>query len=187
MLKAVDLPKTKTLEDLFKHGIKDIYYAEKKIFKSLPKMIKAAHDDGLREALEDHRAETEQHIAKLEQIFSLLEMPPKAQKCDAIDGILEEAEGILKDFGKSKSCDAAIIFSGQAVEHYEIARYGTLRTWAEELGMEDAAALFQATLDEEYACDETLTAIATGEVNLAAEDGKSAPKVGKKSVAMKKT
>ena len=93
MLKTVESPKTKTLEDLFKHAIKDIYYAEKKIYKALPKMIKAVHDDGLRQALEDHRAETEQHIAKVEQVFSLLEIPPKAQKCDAIDGILDRHDG----------------------------------------------------------------------------------------------
>ena len=122
MLKTTSSTKTKTLEDLFEHALKDIYYAEKKIYKSLPKMIKATHDDGLRQGLEDHRGETEQHISKVEQVFGLLEKSPKGEKCDAIDGILEEADGILKDFGKSKSCDAAIIFSAQAVEHYEITR-----------------------------------------------------------------
>ena len=171
MLKSVDSPKTKTLtlEDLFIHGIKDIYYAEKKIYKALPKMIKAAHDDGLRQALEAHRGETEQHIAKMEQIFSLLEMPPKAQKCNAIEGILEEADGFLKDFGKSKSCDAAIIFSAQAVEHYEITRYGSMHAYAIALGMTKAAELIASVLEQEKAADFKLTDLAEERINHAAE------------------
>ena len=169
MLKAVDSPKTKTLEDLFEHALKDIYYAEKKIYKALPKMIKAVHDDELRTGLEHHRGETEQHIAKVEQIFALLEKTPKAQKCDAIDGILEEADGILKDFAKTKSCDAAIIFSGQAVEHYEITRYGSMHAYANALGMTEAAELLASILEQEKAADQKLTDLADDRINHAAE------------------
>ncbi|MDP8997853.1 MAG: ferritin-like domain-containing protein [Pseudomonadota bacterium] len=169
MLKTTDSTQTKTLDDLFEHALKDIYYAEKRIYKALPKMIKAAHDDGLRAGLEDHRGETEQHISKLEQIFALLEKSPKAQKCDAIDGILEEADGILKDFGKTKSCDAAIIFSGQAVEHYEITRYGSMHAYANALGMTEAAELIASILEQEKAADQKLTDLAEDRINHAAE------------------
>jgi ferritin-like metal-binding protein YciE len=167
MLKT--LTNTKTLNDLLEHALKDIYYAEKKIYKSLPKMIKAAHDDGLRQALENHRGETEQHVAKVEQIFALLDKSPKAQKCDAIDGILEEAESILKDFGKSKSCDAAIIFSAQAVEHYEITRYGSMHAYANALGMNDVEELITSILEQEKAADDKLTDLAEDRINHAAE------------------
>lgn len=169
MLKSTASTRTKTLDDLFEHALKDIYYAEKKIFKALPKMVKAAHDDELRQALEDHRDETEKHIAKVEQIFGLLELAPKAQKCDAIDGILKEADGILKDFGKTNSCDAAIIFSGQAVEHYEITRYGSMHTYANALGMTEAAELLASVLEQEKAADEKLTDLAEDRINHAAE------------------
>lgn len=169
MLKTTGSTQTKTLDDLFEHALKDIYYAEKRIYKALPKMIKAAHDDGLREGLEHHRSETEQHISKLEQIFALLEKSPKAQKCDAIDGILEEADGILKDFGKTKSCDAAIIFSGQAVEHYEITRYGSMQAYANALGMTEAAELIASVLEQEKAADQKLTDLAEDRINYAAE------------------
>ena len=169
MLKATTSTKTKTLEDLFEHALKDIYYAEKKIYKALPKLIKAAHDDELRYGLEDHRNETEQHVEKVEQIFALLGKTPKAQKCDAIDGILEEADGILKDFGKSKSCDAAIIFSAQAVEHYEITRYGSMHAYANALGINKAAELIASVLEQEKAADEKLTDLAEDRINHAAE------------------
>ena len=169
MLKTVDLTKTKTLEDLFEHALKDIYYAEKKIYKALPKMIKAAHDDGLRQALEKHRGETEEHIAKVEQVFGLLDKTPKAQKCDAVDGILEETDGILKDFGKTETCDAAIIFSGQAVEHYEITRYGSMHAYALALGMTEAADLLASILEQEKAADQKLTDLAEDRINHAAE------------------
>ena len=169
MLKATASTKTKTLEDLFEHALKDIYYAEKKIYKALPKLIKAAHDDELRHGLEDHRNETEQHVEKVEQIFALLGKTPKAQKCEAIDGILEEADGILKDFGKSKSCDAAIIFSAQAVEHYEITRYGSMHAYANALGMNKAAELIASVLEQEKAADEKLTDLAEDRINHAAE------------------
>jgi ferritin-like metal-binding protein YciE len=160
----------KKLDDLFEHALKDIYYAEKKILKALPKMIKAAHDDGLREGLESHRQETEGHVSKLEQVFSILGKSPKAVKCEAIDGILSEADGVLKDFGKSKACDAAIIFSGQAVEHYEITRYGSMHAWATSLGIDDAAEILESILEEEKAADSKLTDLAESRINFAAEE-----------------
>lgn len=160
----------KNLDDLFEHALKDIYYAEKKILKSLSKMIKAAHDTDLKEGLESHRQETEGHVSKLEQIFSILGKTPKAVKCEAIDGILSEADEVLKDFGRSKACDAAIIFSGQAVEHYEITRYGSMHAWASSLGMDDAAEILESILEEEKAADHKLTDLAEGRINFAAEE-----------------
>lgn len=160
----------KNLDDLFEHALKDIYYAEKKILKSLPKMIKAAHDTDLKEGLESHRQETEGHVSKLEQVFSILGKAPKAVKCEAIDGILSEADEVLKDFGRSKACDAAIIFSGQAVEHYEITRYGSMHAWASSLGMDDAAEILESILEEEKAADHKLTDLAEGRINFAAEE-----------------
>jgi ferritin-like metal-binding protein YciE len=158
------------LDDLFEHALKDIYYAEKKILKALPKMIKAAHDTELKEGLESHRMETEGHVDKLEQVFGILGKAPKAVKCEAIDGILAEADGILKDFGKTKACDAAIVFSGQAVEHYEITRYGSMHAWALSLGMDEAAELIESILTEEKAADVKLTEIAEARINFAAEE-----------------
>lgn len=160
----------KRLDDLFEHALKDIYYAEKKILKSLPKMIKAAHDDGLRDGLEAHRVETEGHVDKLVQVFGILGKTPKAVKCKAIDGILAEADRILKDFGKTKACDAAIILSGQAVEHYEITRYGSMHAWALSLGMDESAELIESILMEEKAADVKLTELAEVRINFAAEE-----------------
>jgi ferritin-like metal-binding protein YciE len=160
----------KRLDDLFEHALKDIYYAEKKILKSLPKMIKAAHDSGLKDGLEAHRVETEGHVEKLEQVFAILGKAPKAVKCEAIDGILAEADGVLKDFGKTKACDAAIIFSGQAVEHYEITRYGSMHAWAKSLGMDEAEEIIESILIEEKAADEKLTELAEARINFAAEE-----------------
>jgi len=160
----------KNLDDLFEHALKDIYYAEKKILKSLPKMIKAAHDTDLKGGLESHRQETEGHVAKLEQVFSILGKTPKAVKCEAIDGILSEADEVLKEFGRSKACDAAIIFSGQAVEHYEITRYGSMHAWASSLGMDDAAEILESILEEEKAADHKLTDLAEDRINFAAEE-----------------
>jgi ferritin-like metal-binding protein YciE len=160
----------KTLDDLFEHALKDIYYAEKKILKALPKMIKAAQDPELKEGLESHRMETEGHVDKLEQVFGILGKTPKAVKCEAIDGILGEGDSILKDFGKTKACDAAIIFSSQAVEHYEITRYGSMHAWATSLGMDEAAELLESILMEEKAADEKLTDLAESRINFAAEE-----------------
>ena len=158
-----------SLAALFDHALKDIYYAEKKIYKSLPKMIKAAEDPQLKEGLTSHRDETAHHIERLEQVFEIQGKRPKAEKCDAIDGILEEGDGLLEDFGSTKAGDAAIIFSCQAVEHYEITRYGSMHTYATELGMPEIASLLQQTLEEEKGADKKLTKLAVSRVNYAAE------------------
>jgi ferritin-like metal-binding protein YciE len=127
------------LAELFLHGLKDIYYAEKKLTKALPKMIKAAQSSELSGALSDHLEETQEHVSKVERVFALLDQTPKSTTCDAIDGIVDEAEAILEQFGKTRACDAAIIFAGQAAEHYEITRYGSLHAFALVLGYDEAA------------------------------------------------
>ena len=160
---------TKGLMDLFEHGLKDMYYAEKKIYKALPKIIKAAADAQLKESLTAHREETATQISRLEEAFAILGKRPQAVKCEAIDGILKEGDGLLEDFGKTRAGDAAIVFSCQAVEHYEITRYGSMQTYAEELGHKDIASLLGQTLAEEKTADKTLSKIAVGRVNYAAE------------------
>lgn len=158
----------KGLSDLFEHGLKDMYYAEKKILRALPKMIKAAQDPGLKQALESHRDETMGHVDALETVFDMIGKRAKAEKCDAIDGILEEATGLLEDFGGSETSDAAIVFSAQAVEHYEITRYGSLVAFAKALGLKDAAAELKRVLDQEYAADKALSGMAESGINRAA-------------------
>ena len=159
----------KTLDDLFHDTLKDIYYAEKKILATLPKMAKAAQNDELTAAFEKHRAETERHVERLEQVFALIDKKAQGKTCDAIIGITDEGAEIIKEYKASPALDAGLIAAAQAVEHYEISRYGTLRTWAEELGLNDAASLLQETLDEEKATDEALTKIAESAVNQEAE------------------
>ena len=159
----------KQLDELFHDTLKDIYYAEKKILSALPKMAKAAHNDDLRAAFEKHKTETEGQIDRLEQVFALIEEKPQGKKCAAIEGILEEGQEIIKEYKGSPALDAGLVSAAQAVEHYEIARYGTLRTWAEELGLDDAAKLLQETLDEEEATDQALTQIAESVVNQEAQ------------------
>ena len=128
----------KQLDELFHDTLKDIYYAEKKILSALPKMAKAAQNEDLRAAFEKHHDETEGQIERLEQVFELIEEKPQGKKCAAIEGILEEGQEIIKEYKGSPALDAGLVSAAQAVEHYEIARYGTLRTWAEELGLDDA-------------------------------------------------
>ncbi len=159
---------TMDLSDLLEHGLKDIYYAEKKIYKSLPKMIKAAQDPKLKEGLTAHREETAQQIEILEEVFAAMGKRAKTEKCDAIDGILEESTSLLEDFSGSVAIDAAIIFSAQAVEHYEITRYGSMQAYAKVLGMSDVAGMLGQILDQERAADEKLSALAEGSVNAAA-------------------
>jgi len=159
----------KQLDELFHDTLKDIYYAEKKILAALPKMAKAAQNDDLTAAFEKHHGETEGQISRLEQVFELIEEKPQGKKCAAIDGILEEGQEIIKEYKGSPALDAGLVSSAQAVEHYEIARYGTLRTWAEELGLDDASKLLQETLDEEEATDQALTEIAESVVNQEAQ------------------
>jgi ferritin-like metal-binding protein YciE len=159
----------KTLDNLFHDTLKDIYYAEKKILATLPKMAKAAQNDELTAAFEKHRAETERQVARLERVFDLIDKKAQGKTCDAIIGITDEGAEIMKDYKGSPALDAGLIAAAQAVEHYEISRYGTLRTWAEELGLNDAVSLLQETLDEEKATDEALTKIAESVVNQEAE------------------
>jgi ferritin-like metal-binding protein YciE len=156
---------SKGLEDLFLDGLKDIYYAEKKILKALPKMAKGAEAEEVSAAFEKHRAETEGQVDRLEQIFELLDKPARGKTCPAIDGILEEGSEILEEYKGVPAIDAGLVAAAQAVEHYEIARYGTLIAWAEQLGMKDAAKLLQATLEEESATDEALSALGEGGAN----------------------
>ena len=159
----------KQLDELFHDTLKDIYYAEKKILSALPKMAKAAQNEDLRAAFEKHKTETEGQIDRLEQVFQLIEEKPQGKKCAAIEGILEEGQEIIKEYKGSPALDAGLVSAAQSVEHYEIARYGTLRTWAEELGHGDAAKLLQDTLDEEEATDQALTEIAESVVNQEAQ------------------
>jgi ferritin-like metal-binding protein YciE len=155
----------KTLEDLFLETLKDIYYAEKKLVKTLPKMAKAAVSSELKAAIEGHLAETETHVDRLEQVFASIDKKPVAKKCEALEGLLKEADEVMAEIEDSHTLDAAIISSAQTVEHYEIARYGTLACWARELGMDDVESLLQETLDEEEAADEKLSSIAEASVN----------------------
>jgi ferritin-like metal-binding protein YciE len=159
----------KTLDDLFHDTLKDIYFAEKKLVATLPKMAKAAQHPQLKKAFEKHLTETEGHVQRLEQVFGILGKKPQGKTCDAIVGIAGEGAEVMKDYKGTPALDAGLIGAAQAAEHYEISRYGTLRTWAEELGLADAASLLQATLDEEKATDQTLTAIAESAVNQDAE------------------
>lgn len=155
----------KTMDDLFVHTLQDIYYAENQIYKALPKMIEKASDAGLKQGLEAHRGETAGHIKRLEQVFKQHGQEVKAVNCPAIDGILEEADDVTGDIADKRVLDAAIIACAQAVEHYEITRYGTLAAWAKQLGREDCAALLQANLDEEFAADSKLSNLAESTVN----------------------
>src|SRR6476661_6089403 len=159
----------KQLDELFHDTLKDIYYTEKKILAALPKMAKAAQNDDLSAAFEKHHGETEEQVARLEQVFELIDEKPQGKKCAAIEGIIEEGQEIMKEYKGSPALDAGLLAAAQAVEHYEISRYGTLRTWAEELGLGDAASLLQETLDEEEATDQALTKIAMSVVNQEAE------------------
>jgi ferritin-like metal-binding protein YciE len=161
--------KEKTLQDLFLETLKDIYYAEKALVRALPKMAKTANSPDLREAFENHLAETEGQVGRLEQIFELLDKPPRAKTCEAIKGLTEEAKEVMKEFKDSEALDAGLLSAAQAVEHYEISRYGTLKAWAEQLGMKQAARLLDATLQEEKKADATLTKIAETSANQQAE------------------
>jgi ferritin-like metal-binding protein YciE len=159
----------KTLDALFHDTLKDIYYAEKKILIALPKMAKAAHNEELAAAFEKHKTETEGQVERLEQVFELIDAKPQGKKCDAIEGILDEGQQIMKEYKGSPALDAGLLSAAQAVEHYEISRYGTLRTWAEEIGLDRAAELLQQTLDQEEATDRALTALAETVVNQEAQ------------------
>lgn len=155
----------KTLDDLFLETLKDIYYAERQILKALPKMAKGAESPALAAAFEKHRDETEVHVERLQQVFELMNKPARGKTCDAILGILEEGKEVLEDFGNSPALDAGLTAAAQAVEHYEIARYGTLKAWARQLGMKEAADLLDQTLQEEIKTDQALSKLGLGQAN----------------------
>jgi ferritin-like metal-binding protein YciE len=159
----------KTLRELFHDTLKDIYFAEKKILTALPKMAKAAQSEDLKAAFEKHEAETEEQVARLEKVFAEIDAPARGKTCDAIMGIIEEGQEVMKEYKGTPALDAGLLAAAQAVEHYEIARYGTLKTWAGELGLEQSVKLLDATLAEEKKTDEALTQLAVAEVNQHAE------------------
>ena len=158
----------KDLRELFTHTLKDVYFAENAITKALPKMIKAATSKPLQNAFTKHLKETEGQIARLEQVFEAIGLKAEGVPCEAIKGILKEGDEVAEEFSGSKALNAGLIAAAQAVEHYEIARYGALRAWAEELELTKVAALLEETLMEEEATDEALTALAETKVNMAA-------------------
>jgi ferritin-like metal-binding protein YciE len=156
---------SKGLEELFHDTLKDIYFAEKKILATLPKMAKAAQSSELKAAFEKHHGETEEHVARLEKVFAAIDKRPQGKTCDAIVGITNEGAEVMTEYKGSLALDAGLLAAAQAVEHYEISRYGTLKTWASELGLKDALSLLDATLQEEKKTDATLTKIAETVVN----------------------
>jgi ferritin-like metal-binding protein YciE len=160
-----DVASEKNLQELFHDTLKDIYFAEKKILGALPKMAKAAQSKDLKAAFEKHETETEKHVARLEKVFEEIDAAPRGKTCDAIMGIIAEGQEIMKEFKGAPALDAGLLAAAQAVEHYEIARYGTLKTWAAELGLNQAVKLLEATLAEEKKTDATLTQLAESEVN----------------------
>ncbi|HEY0330944.1 MAG TPA: ferritin-like domain-containing protein [Rhodopseudomonas sp.] len=158
----------KTMDDLFVHQLQDIYYAEKQLLKALPKMAGKATEPALKQGFEDHREQTEVHVQRLEEVFKMHGAEVKAVECPAIDGIIEEADEVAGEVDDKSVLDAALINAAQAVEHYEITRYGSLVAWAKQLGRNDCAAVLQKTLDEEKATDKKLTSLAESKINLRA-------------------
>jgi ferritin-like metal-binding protein YciE len=159
----------KTLETLFHETLKDIYYAERKILQALRKMARTAQSEDLKAAFKAHEEETQGQVERLAQVFELIGKRPRGKTCDAIEGIIAEAEDVAEEFKDSPALDAGILAAAQAVEHYEITRYGTLKAWAQQLGMDEAVSLLDQTLQEETATDEKLTGLAEAVINAAAE------------------
>jgi ferritin-like metal-binding protein YciE len=157
--------KQKELDDLFLEGLKDVYTVEKQILRALPKMAKAAQSSELRQAMERHVEETRGQVERLNRVFEMTGKRPTGKKCPAIEGMIEEAQEVMQEFKGSQALDAGLIADAQSVEHYEITRYGTLRTWAQQLGMQDAARLLEETLAEEKRTDELLTQLAESAIN----------------------
>jgi ferritin-like metal-binding protein YciE len=163
------MAKEKTLRDLFHDTLKDIYFAEKKILATLPKMAKAAQSKDLKAAFEKHKTETEGQVARLEKVFKIIGHKPQGKTCAAIVGITEEGAEIMEEYKGMPALDAGLLAAAQAVEHYEISRYGTMHAWAEELGLDDAAELLRQTLNEEEKTDQALTKLAETAINQAGE------------------
>lgn len=159
-----------SMDDLFVHTLRDIYYAEKRIQKALPTMMEKASSSTLRQAFQTHLGETEGHVKRLEQVFQMHGVAPKTVTCPAIDGIIEEAEDVAGEVADPEVLDAALAAAAQAVEHYEITRYGTLIAWAKQLGRNDCAAVLQKTLDKEKAADAKLTGLAEARLNMRAAE-----------------
>ena len=155
----------KTLNDLFVETLKDLYYVEKKLVKTLPKLAEKATSPELKQAMEDHLEETETHVQRLEQIFEMLDKRASAKTCEALEGLIREADEVTGEIDDDQTMDAALISSAQTVVHYEIARYGTLACWAAEIGNTDIAELLEQTLEEEKAADEKLSMIAEDQIN----------------------
>ena len=158
----------KTLDDLFVHTLQDIYYAEQQIEGALPSMIEKATNPQLRQGFEQHLRETKGHIQRVEQVFQMHGVAAKGVNCPAIDGIIEEANDVAGDVDDKQVLDAALIAAAQAVEHYEITRYGTLVEWAKQLGRNDCADVLKQNLEEEKATDKKLTMLAESKINLQA-------------------
>jgi len=161
--------KLDSLKTLYIEELRDLYNAENQLLKALPKMAKAAQSPDLKKAFEKHRGETEGHVARLEKVFAAIDKKPQAKTCDAIVGITDEGAEIMKEYKGSPALDAGLLAAAQAVEHYEISRYGTLKAWAQELGLNDAVRLLDQTLEEEKKTDAALTKIAEAAVNQQAE------------------
>ncbi|MFG1203295.1 ferritin-like domain-containing protein [Xanthobacter aminoxidans] len=159
------MAQSKTLQDLFSETLKDIYYAEKQILKALPKMAKSAQSEELKAAFLTHQEQTEGQIERLEQVFEMMGKAARGKHCPAIVGIVDEGKEIMEDFAGTDALDAGLLSAAQAVEHYEIARYGTLKTWAAQLGLADAVPLLEATLKEEKETDQLLSRLASANVN----------------------
>ncbi len=161
------------LKKLLEDQLADLYYVEKQLLKALPKMAKKANDEELRAAFKDHLEETQNQVGRLEEIFGHLEMPAKGKKCPAIDGILQEGTEIMEEFADDEGLDAGLVAAAQKVEHYEITSYGSMKAWAEQLGLDEVVALIEETLEEEKGADEKLTSIGENVVNIeaASEDG----------------
>ena len=155
----------KTLDDLFVHTLQDIYYAEQQITKALPQMMEQATDPQLKQAFQTHLGETQQQIQMVEQVFRMHGQDPKGVTCPAIDGIIDEAQDIAGDIDDPQVLDAALLAAAQAVEHYEITRYGTLVAWAKQLGRDDCASVLHQILDQEKATDQKLSRIAESKIN----------------------
>ncbi|MCK5749285.1 MAG: ferritin-like domain-containing protein [Oricola sp.] len=155
----------KNLSDLFQHTLKDVYFAENFIRKNLPKMIEKSTNPSLKKLFKDHLSETEGQIGRLETVFEVLGLKPEGEECPAIEGIVKEAEELMDEIQDTDTLDAALIAAAQAVEHYEITRYGTLLTWAKELGHEDVIPLLRDTIDQEKSADDKLSRLAEDRLN----------------------
>ena len=162
-----------TLNDLFVETLKDMYFAENAILKALPKMAKKAKSDDLKSAFTEHAQETEEHVKRLDKVFKILGQKPAVKECPALKGLVEETEELMSEASSPDVLDAGLIGCAQAVEHYEMARYGTLCAWAEQLDLDEAVELLEETLEEEKAADEKLSELATGDINKRAEGQKS--------------